>query len=124
MWSGQVSLGAVRRGQVGYGMGHLAGGQLATVGLPVGAARWGTAWRGEERLGLAGYGEELATAAKRLAAVVYPMWSGAVARDTARYGVVRWGEVWCYEVGQATVWSGEVRYGEVWSGLVGFGSAW
>lgn len=69
-------------------------------------------------------GMELATAAKRLAAVVYPMGSGAVGRGTARYGVVRWGEVWCYEVGQATVWSGEVRYGEVWSGLVGFGSVW
>jgi hypothetical protein len=65
-------------------MVHLAGGRLATVGLPV----------------------------------------DVVGRGTARYGVVRWGEVWCYEVGQATVWSGEVRYGEVWSGLVGFGSAW
>ena len=46
---GQVSLGAVRRGQVGYGMAHLAGGQLATVGLPVGVvgrgtARYGVVW--------------------------------------------------------------------------------
>lgn len=48
MWSGRVSLGAVRRGLVGYGMAHLAGGQLATVGLPVGAVRRGlaAAWQG------------------------------------------------------------------------------
>lgn len=87
--SGPARHGRAGRGRVRQGMVHLAGGQLATVGLPVGAARWGTAWRDEERLGLAGYGEELATAAKRLAAVVYPMGSGAVGRGTAWHGVVR-----------------------------------
>ena len=30
-------------------MGHLAGGQLATVGLPVGAVGRGTAWHGVVR---------------------------------------------------------------------------
>lgn len=35
-------------------MGHLAGGQLATVGLPVGAVRCGGAWL---RLGRAWFGQ-------------------------------------------------------------------
>lgn len=37
---------------------------------------------------------ELATAAKRLAAVVYPMGSGSVRRCKARYGQVGLGAVW------------------------------
>lgn len=64
-----------------------------------GAVRWGevgqgSARQGSARLGKARSGMELATAAKRLAAVVYPMGSGTVRRCKARYGQVGLGAVW------------------------------
>jgi hypothetical protein len=64
---------------------------------------------------------ELATAAKRLAAVVYPMGSGSVRRDKVRHGQARYGAFSGRPVGNS--WSSS-RCGLVGLSEARFGAAW